>query len=68
MMSATPPDNTNTPVLNDEEKQRQEQWKQFEQQLTKAQSALQQPMADVFVRSSAPEREWTVMDIKRPTE
>lgn len=65
-MSATPPPpaNANAPVLSEEEKARQEQWKEFEKQLTKAQGALQQPMVDVFVRSDAPQKEWTVMDLK----
>lgn len=61
-MSATPPPpaNANAPVLSEEEKQ----WKEFEKQLTVAQGALQQPMVDVFVRSDAPQKEWTVMDLK----
>jgi hypothetical protein len=40
------------------------EWKKFESELKKAQEALQKPLMDKFIRSSNPERELTVLDLK----
>jgi hypothetical protein len=39
-------------------------WQQIEAELKRAQSALQQPLLDTFVRQSEPHRERTVLDLK----
>ncbi|WP_373531322.1 hypothetical protein [Vampirovibrio sp.] len=64
-MGAAPPNADNTPITNPALSEAdQEQWKKFEVELKKAQEALQMPLMDKFVRSSNPERELTVMDLK----
>ncbi len=64
-MSASPPntDNAQTTAPPPAEAEN-EQWQKFEPVLKKAQEALQQPLIDKFIRSSNPERELTVLDLK----
>lgn len=57
------PQNSQQPAVPDEMAERQ---KQFENDLRRAQQALMEPRADVFVHSANPERELTAMHAKTP--